>query len=243
MGLYADAKSIAERYPAAKGVWQVILLYPGFHVLISHRLANWFYRRRLFFIARMISQIARFFTAIEIHPGAKIGQKLFIDHGAGVVIGETAEVGDHCTIYHNVTLGGTGTEKGKRHPTLGDNVLIGAGAKILGPFRIGDNVTIGANAVVLGEVPDGATVVGVPGRIARLQDAAVPSSVELDHVNVRDPLEQELCVLFSRISILERSLGIQSEQQAVTKRIHPESKFDRENLFEKNPETTEEPES
>lgn len=223
MSLYADAKSIAERDPAAKGVWQVILLYPGFHILISHRMAHWFYRHRLFFIARMISQIGRFFTGIEIHPGAKIGNKLFIDHGSGIVIGETAEIGDCCTIYHNVTLGGTGKEKGKRHPTLGENVLIGTGAKILGPFRIGDNAMIGANAVVLNEVPDGATVTGVPGRITRLQGEIIRHNVELDHTNVPDPLEQELCMLLYRVSKLEKAYGMQPAPHVLSKRYCPES--------------------
>ncbi len=211
MSFYADAKSIAGRDPAAKGIWQVILLYPGFHILINHRMAHWFYRHHLFFIARWISQSGRFLTGIEIHPGAKIGKGLFIDHGAGVVIGETAEIGDNCTIYHEVTLGGTGRERGKkRHPTLGNNVLLGAGAKILGPFRIGDNAMIGANAVVLNEVPDGATVVGVPGRMARQYGQMIEHSVELDHANVPDPMEQELCLLLHRVAALEKNAGIAS---------------------------------
>jgi serine O-acetyltransferase len=211
MSLYTDAKSIAARDPAAKGIWQVILLYPGFHILIYHRLAYWCYRHHLFFVARLISQIGRFFTGIEIHPGAKIGEGLFIDHGAGIVIGETAEIGNFCTLYHEVTLGGTGREKGKkRHPTLGDFVLVGSGAKILGPFRIGDNAMIGANAVVLNEVPDGATVVGVPGKMVRQRGQAIQHSVELDHANTPDPIEQEICILLHRVTALEKRLGLQT---------------------------------
>lgn len=211
MGLYSDAKSIAQRDPAAKGIWQVILLYPGFHILIYHKLSHWCYRHHLFFIARLISQIGRFFTLIEIHPGATIGKGLFIDHGAGVVIGETAEIGDYCTIYHNVTLGGTGKEKGKRHPTLGNNVLVGSGAKILGPFKIGDEAMIGANAVVLNEVPAGATVVGVPGKVTRMQGARVRHSFELDHLNTPDPIEQEICMLLHRVAALEKRLNAQPQ--------------------------------
>lgn len=160
-GLRQEIKSFMERDPAAKGVLEVLFLYPGFHAIILHRIAHWFYRIKLFFIARLISNINRFFTGIEIHPGAKIGKGLFIDHGIGVVIGETTEIGDNCTIYQGATLGGTGKDKGKRHPTIGNNVLISAGAKILGPFVVGDNARIGANAVVLGEVPANSTVVGV----------------------------------------------------------------------------------
>ncbi len=209
MGLYADAKSIARRDPAARGTLQVILLYSGFHALVGHRLASFFYRHHRYFISRLISQLNRFFTGVEIHPGAKIGNGLFIDHGMGVVIGETSEIGDNCTIYHNVTLGGTGREKGKRHPTLGNNVLVGAGAKILGPFKIGSNSLIGANAVVLSEIPDDSTVVGVPGRIVRQWGKPVrhvKHSVELDHVSTPDPLEQDICLLRYRINDLEKRL-------------------------------------
>ena len=174
-----DAKSIAERDPAAKSVLEVILLYPGFHALCFHRLAHWLYKREMFFIARMISQFSRFMTGVEIHPGAIIGNGLFIDHGMGVVIGETAEIGDNCTIYHNVTLGGTGKDVGKRHPTIGNNVLISTGAKILGPFKVGDNSRIGANAVVLNEVEPNTTVVGVPGRAVRRGSKKVSPSLTL----------------------------------------------------------------
>lgn len=160
--LYYDAKNIQQKDPAARNIFEVILLYPGFHALFFHRIAHFFYNIKLFFIARLISQLTRFFTGIEIHPGATIGKRLMIDHGMGVVIGETAVIGNDCVIYHQVTLGGTGKEKLKRHPTIGNNVLIGAGAKLLGPINIGDNVKIGAGSVVLKSVEKNSTVVGVP---------------------------------------------------------------------------------
>lgn len=163
--LYLDAKNISDKDPASKNVLYVILLYPGFHALLFYRIAHFFSNMKLKFIARLISQLTRFLTGIEIHPGAKIGKRLFIDHGMGSVIGETATIGDNCTIYHGVTLGGTGKDKNKRHPDLGDNVIVGCGAKILGPIKIGNNVKIGANAVVLKEVPDNSTVVGIPGKV------------------------------------------------------------------------------
>ena len=208
MGLWMDARSIAERDPAAKGVWQVFFLYPGFQILIYHRVAHALYRAHFFFLARFVSQLGRFFTGIEIHPGAKIGQGLFIDHGMGVVIGETAEIGDDCTLYQGVTLGGTGKHKGKRHPTLGDRVLVGAGAQILGPFQVGNNAMIGANAVVLSEVPEGATVVGVPGRMVRLAGAALHNrAMDLDQTEIPDPVYQELCRILHRVASLERRMG------------------------------------
>lgn len=163
--LYLDAKNIALKDPAAKNIFYVIFLYPGFHILIFHRLAHFLYNINLKFLARFLSQIARFFTGIEIHPGAKIGRRLFIDHGMGIVVGETAQIGNDCTIYHAVTLGGVGTEKKKRHPTIGNNVMIGCGAKVLGAIIIGDNVKIGANAVVLKDILSDNTVVGIPGNI------------------------------------------------------------------------------
>ena len=163
--LYLDAKNINEKDPASRNIFYVILLYPGFHALLLYRIAHFFNNLEFKFIARLISQLARFLTGIEIHPGAKIGKKLFIDHGMGIVIGETTTIGDNCTIYHGVTLGGTGKDKYKRHPDLGNNVIVGCGAKILGPIKIGRNVKIGANAVVLKDVPSHSTVVGVPGVI------------------------------------------------------------------------------
>lgn len=204
--LWEDAKSIAERDPAAKGVWEVILLYSGFHALFWYRISHILYKRRLFFLARFVSQLNRFFTGIEIHPGAEIGKGLFIDHGMGVVIGETAIVGDFCTIYHGATLGGTGKDTGKRHPTIGNNVLISTGAKILGPFKVGDNSRIGANAVVLNEVEPNTTVVGVPGRAVRKGDSRILSSFELDQVHIPDPVALELCKLLNRIEKLELSV-------------------------------------
>ncbi len=209
MGLIADARSIAERDPAARSTWQVFFLYPGFHALVSHRVAHFLYRHRVFFLARLLSEISRFFTGIEIHPGAKIGKGLFIDHGMSVVIGETTEIGDYCTLYQAVTLGGTGKDKGKRHPTLGNHVLVGAGAKILGPFRIGDRALIGANAVVLHEVPADSTIVGVPGRVVRQRGQVVEHDKLLDHGSIPDPVEQELCILLHRINALEKHLGLQ----------------------------------
>lgn len=160
--LYEDAKNIQKKDPVAKSVWEVVLLYPGFHVLAFYRMSHFLYRKRLLFLARLVSQIGRFLTGIEIHPGAKIGRRLFIDHGMGVVIGETAKIGDDCTIYHQVTLGGTGKDSFKRHPTLGNHVMVGAGTKILGPIKIGDHVKIGAGSVVLKSVESNCTAVGVP---------------------------------------------------------------------------------
>ncbi|MCK9252604.1 MAG: serine O-acetyltransferase [Clostridiales bacterium] len=206
---YEDAKSIAQRDPAACGTWQVFFLYSGYHAVRMHRLAHWMQKHHMRCIARGISQLARFLTGIEIHPGAKIGRRLFIDHGMGLVVGETAEIGDDCTLYHGVTLGGTGKDKGKRHPTLGDRVLVGAGAKILGPFRVGDDAMIGANSVVLHEVPDGATVVGVPGRVVKQQGQTVHHNVELDHDRAPDPIEQDICRLMHRVMALEKRLDLE----------------------------------
>ncbi len=165
--LYEDAKNIKEKDPACRNVLEAIILYPGFHAIFFHRIAHFFYTKKMYFIARLISQISRHLTGIEIHPGAKIGKRLLIDHGMGVVIGETATIGNDCTIYHNSTLGGTGKDKYKRHPDIGNNVMVGSGAKVLGPIKIGNNVKIGANAVVLHDIPDNVTVVGVPERIVK----------------------------------------------------------------------------
>ena len=158
--LYEDAKNIQNKDPAARSILEVMILYQGFHILIFYKIAHCFYYHRFFFIARLISGIGRFFTGIEIHPGAKIGRRLFIDHGMGIVIGETTTIGNDCTIYHGVTLGGTGKDKNKRHPDLGNNVMVGCGAKILGPIKIGNNVKVGANSIVLHDVEDCKTVVG-----------------------------------------------------------------------------------
>ncbi|HOO61155.1 MAG TPA: serine O-acetyltransferase [Bacillota bacterium] len=206
MSLLNDAKMIANRDPAARGVPSVIFLYPGFHALVYHRVSHFLYKHHLFALARYNSQVARFFTGIEIHPGAQIGSGLFMDHGMGIVIGETAVVGDNCTIYHNVTLGGTGHGQGKRHPTIGNNCLIGAGAKLLGPFTVGDNAMIGANAVCLTDIPAGATVVGIPGKVVRIDGKPICHAKELDHANTADPVEQEMCKLMHRVMALEKKL-------------------------------------
>ena len=160
-----DIACVFERDPAARSTWEVITCYPGFHALLIHRLAHWLWRMKMRWLARFVSHVSRFLTGIEIHPGAKIGRRVFIDHGMGVVIGETAELGDECTLYHGVTLGGTTWNKGKRHPTLGRGVVIGAGAKLLGPIVVGDGARVGSNAVVVKDVPRGATAVGIPARV------------------------------------------------------------------------------
>src|SRR5438876_5141505 len=166
-----DIACTFERDPAARSTWEVITCYPGFHALLIHRFANWLWRMRMRWLARFASHLSRFFTGIEIHPGARIGRRVFIDHGMGVVIGETAELGDDCTLYHGVTLGGTTWNRGKRHPTLGRGVVAGAGAKLLGPIVIGDGAKIGSNAVVVKDIPPGATAVGIPARIVTGDDA------------------------------------------------------------------------
>lgn len=198
-----DIGSVRERDPAAKSNAEVALLYSGVHALMAHRVAHKLYEKERYFTARMISQTARFFTGIEIHPGATIGKGLFIDHGMGVVIGETAEIGDNCTIYQGVTLGGTGKDVGKRHPTLGNNVMVGAGAKILGPFKVGDGAKIAAGAVVLSEIPQDSTAVGIPARVVRKCGVKID---ELDQVHIPDPVSQQLCILEKRISELEKQL-------------------------------------
>ena len=172
-GLRYDLKNILNNDPAARNMFEVLLLYPSIKAVILYRAAHKLYNKRLYFMARLISQLARFLTGIEIHPGAKIGKGLFIDHGMGVVIGETAEIGDNVTMYHGVTLGGTGKEKGKRHPTIGNNVIIGTGAKVLGPVYVGDGAKIGAGSVVLCDVPGGSTAVGIPARIKIKRPASV----------------------------------------------------------------------
>ncbi len=202
--LRADINAIKERDPAARNTFEILLLYSGLHAIMLHRPAHFFYKHKWFFTARFISQFSRFMTGIEIHPGAKIGKGVFIDHGSGVVIGETTEIGDGCTIYQGATLGGTGKEKGKRHPTLGKNVLVGTGAKILGPFKVGDNAKIAANAVVLEEIPPNSTAVGVPARVVKQNGVKVCE--DLDQIHIPDPVSQELCVLRHRLDKLEKLL-------------------------------------
>ena len=205
MGLLDDARNIQRKDPAARSVLEVILLYPGFHILVYHRIAHWLYQHKRFFLARWVSQHGRRRTGIEIHPGATIGKCLFIDHGMGIVFGETTEIGDNCTIYHGVTLGGTGKDTGKRHPTLGNNVLIGAGTKVLGPVYIGDNSRIGAGSVVLRNLPANCTAVGVPAEVVRINNKAIVPSDDLDQQDLPDVTAQRLTELDRRISAIERA--------------------------------------
>ncbi len=202
--LHYDIHAIMDRDPAARNPVEVFLLYSGLHAVINHRIASWFYRHHMKFIARLISQISRFFTGIEIHPGAVIGRGLFIDHGMGVVIGETTIIGDDCTIYQGATLGGTGKHNGKRHPTLGNNVMVGSGAKILGPFSVGNNVKVAAGAVVLNEVPDDCTCAGVPARIVRQYNKRV--SNDLDQIHIPDPISMELCKIYRQMDELKKQI-------------------------------------
>jgi len=202
--LKADIRAVKERDPAARNSLEVLLLYSGLHAIMWHRPAYWIYQHKYFFLARALSQMVRHTTGIEIHPGAKLGRGILIDHGAGVVIGETAEVGDGCTIYQGVTLGGTGKDTGKRHPTLGKDVLIGCGAKVLGPFTVGDGAKIAANAVVLGPIPEGATAVGVPARVVRIHGM---KTEQLDQIHLPDPIAQEFCRLRAEIERLDREIG------------------------------------
>jgi serine O-acetyltransferase len=189
----SDIRTVKRKDPAARNTLEILLTYSGLHAVLFYRLSHALYVRRLYTLARLISQIARFITGVEIHPGAKIGRGLFIDHGSGVVIGETAEIGNNCLIYQGVTLGGTGKERGKRHPTLGNNVMVGAGARVLGPFHVGNNVKIAANAVVLESIPDNCTAVGVPAKIVKRNGVRVNNNSDLDQVHIPDPVSQELC--------------------------------------------------
>ena len=194
--MFENLKETIEAYkardPAARSTMEILLLYPGIQAVCSHRRAHWCYENNLKFLARMISQASRRRTGIEIHPGAKIGKRLVIDHGMGIVIGETAEIGDDCLMYHGVTLGGTGKDTGKRHPTIGNNVLISTGAKVLGPITVGDNSRIAANAVVLKEIPENSTAVGIPAKVVRVAGQKVDFASEVDQVNVIDPVSAEL---------------------------------------------------
>lgn len=203
-----------RRDPAARSKLEIFLLYPGVHAVIYHRVAHWFYLRRWMFLARCVSQWSRFWTGIEIHPGATIGRRLVIDHGMGIVIGETAEIGDDVLLYQCVTLGGTGKDKGKRHPTIGNNVMIGAGAKVLGPFTVHDNVRIAANAVVLDEVPANSTAVGVPAKIVRVSGKPVYFADDVDQINLGDPILEELNALTQRLEALEQQLKNTKERTA-----------------------------
>ncbi|MBO5683296.1 MAG: serine O-acetyltransferase [Clostridia bacterium] len=200
----SDVDAVKERDPAAKSSAEVLLLYSGVHALMAYRVAHKLYEKEHYFAARAISQVARHLTGIEIHPGAKIGKGLVIDHGMGVVIGETTIIGDNCTIYQGVTLGGTGKDVGKRHPTLGNDVMVGAGAKILGPFKIGDNSKIAANAVVLNEIPENCTAVGMPAKIVRKEGQKVID--QLDQVHIPDPVAAQIKTLEDKLAALERQI-------------------------------------
>ncbi|MHA6481177.1 serine O-acetyltransferase [Paenibacillus sp. strain BS8-2] len=200
----SDIQTVFENDPAAHSRFEVVFTYSGVHAIWAHRVAHWLYRRNWLTTARVISQVSRFFTGIEIHPGAKIGNRLFIDHGMGVVIGETCEIGDNVVIYQGVTLGGTGKEKGKRHPTVGNNVVIGSGAKVLGSFKVGDNSNIGSNAVVLREVPDNCTVVGNPGRVVKRNGERVGD--RLDHTQLPDPVIEMFRAMQNELNHLRTEL-------------------------------------
>ncbi len=204
MKILDDLRAVKKRDPACRSYAEAVLLYSGFHAIFDYRIAHFFYKIKLYFIARLISQNSRFFTGIEIHPGAKIGRGFFIDHGAAVVIGETTEIGENCTIYQAVTLGGTGKDTGKRHPTLGDDVMIGAGAKVLGPVKIGSHSKVAAGAVVLSDIPDHATAVGVPARVVKIANERVCET--LDQINIPDPIANELSRLEKELHRMEKRI-------------------------------------
>lgn len=195
-----------KRDPASRTSLEIFLLYPGVHATILHWFAHWLWSHKLKFISRLVSQANRFMTGVEIHPGARIGKRFAIDHGMGIVIGETAEVGDDVLLYQGVTLGGTGKDKGKRHPTIGNNVLIGSGAKVLGPFKVGDNSRIAANAVVLHGMPEDSTAVGVPARVVRIAGQKVDYAGDVDQVNITDPVEVELKALHDQMEFLQKKV-------------------------------------
>ncbi|NLN87473.1 MAG: serine O-acetyltransferase [Syntrophomonadaceae bacterium] len=224
--LKREIQVVFNRDPAARSVAEIIFLYPGFHAVINHRIAHLLYNRRLYFLARLVSHISRFLTGIEIHPGATIGKGFFIDHGSGVVIGETTEIGDNVTIYQGVTLGGSGKEKGKRHPTIGNNVTISAGAKVLGSFTVGDHAKIGGGSVVVKAVPPHCTVVGIPGRIVARDGLKIADSyddVDLDHNLLPDPVADALAVMQVTIDDLERKIEeLQKEATGDENIQHPE---------------------
>jgi len=205
-----DVACVFQRDPAARTRIEIITTYPGVHAIFLYRIANRMWRRDWRYLARLVSYIARIWTSIDIHPGATIGHRFFIDHGSGVVIGETAEVGDDVTLYHGVTLGGVSWNKGKRHPTLGDRVVVGAGAKILGPITIGANARVGANSVVISPVPEGRTVVGIPGKVVQSRGTASTSSygIDLDHHLIPDPVAEAVSCLLERIRLLEQAVGV-----------------------------------
>ncbi|GMB02172.1 serine O-acetyltransferase [Pelosinus sp. IPA-1] len=209
-----DIKVVFERDPAARTVWEVLLCYPGLHAIWLHRIGHYFFKRGFVVLPRMISNLARFITGIEIHPGATIGEGLFIDHGTGIVIGETAEVGDNVTLYQGVTLGGTGKEKGKRHPTIGNNVVVASGAKVLGSFSVGDNSKIGAGSVVLKAVPPNSTVVGIPGQVVWHNGKKVNGleDIDLEHDDLPDPVQEMMqCLQRNMFKMEERISQLEEE--------------------------------
>jgi serine O-acetyltransferase len=205
-----DIGVVFERDPAARSMWEVLLCYPGLHAIWLHRISHWFYTQGFILVPRMISNLARFMTGVEIHPGATIGRGLFIDHGTGIVVGETAEIGDNVTLYQGVTLGGTGKEKGKRHPTIGDNVVVATGAKVLGSFRVGENSKIGAGSVVLKTVPPNSTVVGIPGRIVwhngKKIDGNIDEAIDLEHNDLPDPVAEMMNCMQRNVQKLEQRI-------------------------------------
>ena len=201
------------RDPAARSKLEIFLLYPGVHAILFHRVSHWLYRHRLFFLARLNSQIARHITGIEIHPGARIGRRFVIDHGMGIFIGETTEIGDDVLLYHGVTLGGTGKDQGKRHPTIGNGVMIACGAKVLGPFKVGDGARIASNAVVLSEIPAEATAVGVPARVVRIAGEKMNYAADVDQIHITDPVQKELQAISSRLEWLEKLMDEQAKSE------------------------------
>ena len=212
-----DIKSVFDRDPAARNVLEVIFCYPGLHAVWFHRVAHWLWTHNALFLGRFLSHIGRFFTGIEIHPGATIGKRFFIDHGMGVVIGETAEIGDNVTLYHGVTLGGVSWEKTKRHPTLEDNVVVGSGAKVLGPFTVGRNSKIGSNSVVVKEVPENSTVVGIPGRVVMATEKPTERA-DLEHGRLPDPEAKAISCLFDQLRELERKYNHLATEHAELKK-------------------------
>lgn len=210
--LKEDLRVVFERDPAVRSVFEVLFCYPGFHAMLFYRMAHALWTRKFYFFGRFVSHVGRFLTGIEIHPGAKIGSGFFIDHGMGVVIGETAEIGENCTLYHGVTLGGTSWAREKRHPTLGNNIVVGSGAKILGPFTVGDGSKVGSNSVVVKEVPQDATVVGVPGRV--VVSGEKQQGVDLEHGKLPDPVAKAVSCMMDQIHKLESQVSeLTAEQQ------------------------------
>jgi serine O-acetyltransferase len=208
-------QSVFERDPAARNILEIILCYPGFHAILFYRISNWFWLHKLYLLGRLVSHVGRFLTGIEIHPGAKIGKNIFIDHGMGVVIGETAEIGDNVTLYHGVTLGGTTWKKVKRHPTIGNNVVIGTGAKVLGPVKIGDNSKIGANSVVVNEIPPNSIVVGIPGKVVFRVEG--DNRIQMDSAFMPDPQSRAIASLIDRVKKLEEKLSGEKKKGNVNK--------------------------